>query len=76
MIGVAAQRNVSIFRKDGLIPYEEVAREYLKLAVDYDESVVNAKYFIEKLYKRNGRKIRRVETFRNFDKIRTLEELW
>lgn len=76
MIGGAAQKNVSIFRKDGLIPKEEVAHKYIKLCVDYDESVVNAKYFLEKLYRLNGKRIRKLESCKNFDEISSLEGLW
>lgn len=80
MIGAAAQKNVSIFRKDGLIPVQEVACEYLKLCVDYDESYVNAKYFLEKLYKANGRRIRKLDFVKNFDEnfdeIDSLDGLW
>lgn len=76
MVGAAAQKNVSIFRKEGLIPVPEIACEYLKLCVDYDESVVNAKYFLEKLYRCNGRKIRKLENFENFDEAKDLMGLW
>lgn len=76
MIGLAAQKNVSIFRKEGLIPVDEVAHEYLKLSVDYDESVVNVKYFLEKLYKANGKRVRKLKFAKDFDDAKDLAGIW
>lgn len=76
MIGIAAQRNVSIFRKEGLIPVDELAREYLKLSVDYDESFLNVKYFLEKLYKANGKRVRKLEFAKEFDNAKNLADIW
>lgn len=76
MIGIAAQKNVSIFQKEGLIPVDEVAREYLKLSVDYDESFVNVKYFLEKLYKANGKRVRKFEFAKDFDDAKDLADIW
>lgn len=76
MIGLAAQKNVSIFRKEGLIPVDEVAREYLKLSVDYDESFVNVKYFLEKLYRANRKKVRKLEFAEKFDDAKDLAGIW
>lgn len=49
MIARAAQWNVSIFRKQGLLPLDEVISEYLKLAVIYDSPATNAKYCVQSM---------------------------
>ena len=47
MIARAAQKNVSIFRKEGLLEMHEVIKKILKLSVDYDNSDTNTKYVIQ-----------------------------
>ncbi|XP_065915860.1 tRNA-dihydrouridine(20) synthase [NAD(P)+]-like [Dysidea avara] len=49
MIARAAQWNPSIFRKEGLLPVDQVARDYLQLAVDYDNYASNTKYCLAQL---------------------------
>jgi len=49
MIARAAQWNASIFRKEGLLPLDEVIAEYLKLAVIYDSPATNAKYCVQSM---------------------------
>ncbi|KAI9304132.1 hypothetical protein BJ944DRAFT_203224 [Cunninghamella echinulata] len=46
MIARGAQYNPSAFRKEGLLPYEEVAKEYLKKCIDFDNLFANTKYVI------------------------------
>ncbi|KAI8427801.1 hypothetical protein MSG28_002202 [Choristoneura fumiferana] len=41
MLARAAEWNCSIFRKEGLLPMDTVIKEYLQLAVDYDNSPSN-----------------------------------
>jgi tRNA-dihydrouridine synthase 2 len=44
MFARGAQANVSCFRKEGLLPIDQVMQEYLKLSQDYDMPWHNAKY--------------------------------
>ncbi|EGD74073.1 tRNA-dihydrouridine synthase [Salpingoeca rosetta] len=49
MIARAAQNNLSVFRKEGTLPQVDVAREYMLLALQYDNAVGNTKYCLQKL---------------------------
>lgn len=49
MLARAAQWNPSIFRKEGRLPASEVIAEYIKLAVDFDNTVGNTKYCLQRL---------------------------
>ncbi|PSN37845.1 tRNA-dihydrouridine(20) synthase [NAD(P)+]-like protein [Blattella germanica] len=49
MLARAAQWNCSIFRKDGLLPLDEVIISYLHYAVDYDNSPANTKYCVQNM---------------------------
>ncbi|XP_059485908.1 tRNA-dihydrouridine(20) synthase [NAD(P)+]-like isoform X2 [Neocloeon triangulifer] len=49
MLARVALWNVSIFRKEGALPLDEVIVEYLKLAVQYDSSVGNTKYCVQSM---------------------------
>ncbi|KAM3964688.1 LOW QUALITY PROTEIN: dihydrouridine synthase 2 [Aphomia sociella] len=49
MIARAAEWNCSIFRKEGLLSMDTVIKDYLKLAVDYDNSPSNTKYCIQNI---------------------------
>ncbi|KAJ8002839.1 hypothetical protein DPEC_G00163140 [Dallia pectoralis] len=44
MVARAAMWNPSVFRSQGLLPLEEVMKEYLKYAVRYDNHAFNTKY--------------------------------
>ncbi|ESO91102.1 hypothetical protein LOTGIDRAFT_191598 [Lottia gigantea] len=44
MLARAAQWNPSIFRKDGLLPLEDVIKQHIKYAVEYDINAMNTKY--------------------------------
>lgn len=44
MVARAAEWNVSIFRKEGLLPPTEVAKAFLHYAVKYNSHYANAKY--------------------------------
>lgn len=104
MLARAAQRNISIFRKEGSISFQpieynkfattcckiwwflpsntglvdrdEIIREYLKVCVDYDNTVLNTKYSIELLYTMNRKNIFRTELREEYEKAQNLEELW
>lgn len=60
----------------GLLPHEEVTRDYLKLCVDNDNSVANTKYVIEKMYKLNHDKIQKKKFSREFEDAGNLEQIW
>eukprot|EP00049_Salpingoeca_infusionum_P004158 m.75279 g.75279 ORF g.75279 m.75279 type:complete len:337 (-) comp12442_c0_seq2:1003-2013(-) len=49
MLARAAQRNLSIFRPEGPTSQIDVARELLKLSVQYDNDTVNTKYCVQKV---------------------------
>ncbi|XP_013107968.1 tRNA-dihydrouridine(20) synthase [NAD(P)+]-like isoform X1 [Stomoxys calcitrans] len=49
MVARAAQMNVSIFRKGGLLPMDDLICKYLKLSVDYDNPPHNTKYGIQSI---------------------------
>ena len=47
MIARAPEANPSIFRKDGLLPLDQVIKEYIKYCIHYEAHVKNAKYCIQ-----------------------------
>lgn len=49
MVARAAQLNVTIFRKEGLLPVFDVIKKYLKLCVDYDNPQSNTKYCVQSM---------------------------
>lgn len=49
MLARRAEWNCSIFRRKGLLPMDTVITEYLKLAVDFDNSPSNTKYCIQNI---------------------------
>ncbi|CAH2297297.1 tRNA-dihydrouridine(20) synthase [NAD(P)+]-like isoform X1 [Pelobates cultripes] len=44
MIARAAMWNPSIFREEGILPLEEVVRDYIRIVVNYDNHYTNTKY--------------------------------
>ena len=59
-------------RRDGVLPIEVVVKDYLKLAVDYDNHGGNTKYCLaqlmhEDMTSKQGRELLRCHTF---------EEMW
>ncbi|CAO3595374.1 unnamed protein product [Absidia cylindrospora] len=46
MIARGAQFNPSAFRKDGLVPFDVVAKEYLKTCIDMNNVFVNTKFVL------------------------------
>ncbi|XP_077982851.1 tRNA-dihydrouridine(20) synthase [NAD(P)+]-like [Glandiceps talaboti] len=49
MIAREAQWNPSIFRKEGMLPEDEVCKAYLKYAIDYDNPFPNNKYCLQQI---------------------------
>lgn len=75
MVARAAQVNPSIFREEGPLPIDDVAREYLKLCIDFDNSVLNTKYALAKMY-RPVKKIQKTPIGRMFEDAESLEQIW
>lgn len=71
MIARAAQWNVSIFRKDGLLPIDDVITEYLKLCCDYDNSPSNSKYCVQNIL----RELQETPRGKKFLESQTLEQI-
>ncbi|XP_063358527.1 tRNA-dihydrouridine(20) synthase [NAD(P)+]-like isoform X1 [Cydia amplana] len=71
MLARAAEWNCSIFRKEGLLPMETVIKEYLKLAVDYDNSPSNTKYNVQNIL----RELQETPRGRQFLECQTLEQI-
>ncbi|CAH0404788.1 unnamed protein product [Chilo suppressalis] len=71
MIARAAEWNCSIFRKEGLLPMDTVIKEYLKLAVDYDNSPSNTKYCIQNIL----RDLQETPRGRQFLECQTLDQI-
>lgn len=72
MIARAAEWNCSIFRKQGLLPMDDVIKAYLKYAVDYDNSPSNTKYCIQNIL----RELQDTPLGRQFLETQTLEKIW
>lgn len=71
MIARAAEWNCSIFRKDGLLPMDTVIKEYLQLAIDYDNSPSNTKYCIQNIL----RELQDTPRGRQFLDCQTMEQI-
>ncbi|XP_014358372.2 tRNA-dihydrouridine(20) synthase [NAD(P)+]-like [Papilio machaon] len=79
MLARAAEWNCSIFRKEGLLPMDNVIKEYLKLAVEYDNSPSNTKYCVQNILRDlqetpRGRKFLECQTMDQICAIWDLEE--
>uniref|UniRef100_H2YFU7 DRBM domain-containing protein n=1 Tax=Ciona savignyi TaxID=51511 RepID=H2YFU7_CIOSA len=46
MVARSAQYNCSVFRKEGPLPVEDVIKEYLKIAIQYDNHYINCKFCV------------------------------
>ncbi|KAG9286522.1 hypothetical protein G9A89_014688 [Geosiphon pyriformis] len=78
MIARAAKNNVSIFRKDGLLPLHDVASLYLKKAIECDNYFPNTKYTLTQMYSENSKDpqyhaILKAKSYENLCKIYGLE---
>lgn len=71
MLARAAEWNCSIFRKDGLLPMENVIKSYLKYAVDCDNSPSNTKYCVQNIL----RELQESPLGRKFLDSQTLEQI-
>lgn len=50
--------------------------EYLKICIDYDNSVSNTKYSLEKICKMNGEKIQRKKFAKEFEDATKMVDIW
>ncbi|XP_034946812.1 tRNA-dihydrouridine(20) synthase [NAD(P)+]-like [Chelonus insularis] len=81
MIARAAEWNCSIFRKEGLLPKDDVIKSYLKYAVDYDNSASNTKYCIQNIIRELqesplGKIFLRAETLEEICKVWDMDEYY
>jgi tRNA-dihydrouridine synthase 2 len=72
MIARAAQWNVSIFRKDGPLQMDDLIKEYLKLAIEFDNSATNTKYCVQMIL----RDQQETPRGKRFLETQTLEQIW
>ena len=59
-----------------MLPIEEVAREYLKYCVDFDNPPINTKYVLESMYKMNNEKLWKKEFGAEVFEAEKLEQIW
>lgn len=59
-----------------MLPIEEVARDYLKYCVDYDNSTANSKYVLGKMYKMNNDCLMKKKFNRDFESAEKMEQIW
>lgn len=71
MVARAAEWNVSIFRKQGMLPLMDVIDRYLRLSVDYDSYPNNAKYCVQNML----RDLQDSELGKKFLEAQTLEQI-
>lgn len=72
MIARAAEWNCSIFRKEGLLPIDDVIKDYLKYCIDYDNSPSNTKYCVQNIL----RELQETPRGKAFLEAQTLEQIW
>lgn len=72
MLARAAEWNCSIFRKQGLLPLDEVIIDYLKVAIDYDNSPSNTKYCIQNML----RELQNTPKGKLFLECQTMKQIW
>ncbi|EDW82749.2 uncharacterized protein Dwil_GK10156 [Drosophila willistoni] len=75
MVARAAQLNVSIFRRDGLLPMDEIITKYLRLCVDYDNAPHNAKYCVQSIL-RELQETPRGKLFLQCQTLQQICEIW
>jgi tRNA-dihydrouridine synthase 2 len=71
MLARAAEWNVSIFRKQGMLPLMDVINKYLILAVDYDNYPMNTKYCIQNML----RELQESEMGKRFLEAQIMEQI-
>lgn len=72
MLARAIEWNCSILRKEGLLPLQDVIKEYLKICVEYDNHQSNTKYCIQNML----RELQESDLGKKFLEAQTMEQLW
>lgn len=72
MVARAAQQNVSIFRKAGTLPLDEVIVAYLKKCIRYLHQPTKTKYCVQSML----RELQETPRGRRFLDAQTLEQIW
>lgn len=72
MIARTAEKNCSIFKRDGKIELVTIIRDYLHYAVDYDNVAPNTKYCIQNML----RNIQETQQGRDFLESTSLQQIW
>lgn len=72
MIARSAEWNVTIFNREGKLPMDDLIKNYLKYAVDYDNSPSNTKYCIQNIL----RELQETEKGKKFLETQTLQQIW
>lgn len=72
MIARTAEGNCSIFRPTGMKNLDDVICDYLKLAVDYDNSPSNTKYCVQNMLK----ELQETPRGKKFLECQTMEQIW
>lgn len=72
MIARAAEKNCSIFKREGKLEPTTVIKNYLHYAVDYDNVAPNTKYCIQNML----RNIQETERGRHFLESTSLQQIW
>lgn len=71
MIARAAEWNPSIFRKEGMLPIQDVIKKYLKLSIDLDNPSANTKYCVQNIL----RELQESEMGKRFLEAQTMEQI-
>lgn len=72
MIARTAEKNCSIFKRDGKVELCAIIKDYLHHAVDYDNVAPNTKYCIQNML----RNIQETEQGRLFLESSSLQQIW
>ncbi|CCJ30357.1 unnamed protein product [Pneumocystis jirovecii] len=73
MIARAAQKNLSCFRSEGLLPPLEVAQEWLRIAIEFDNSFSNTKFCISHIL--DDKSIPRKTIYQAFRNAKSFSEM-
>lgn len=72
MIARSAEKNCSIFKRNGKLELNTIIKDYLHNAVDYDNVVPNTKYCIQNMLQN----IQETERGRHFLESTSLQQIW
>ncbi|MCJ1446897.1 MAG: hypothetical protein MMC23_007404 [Stictis urceolatum] len=69
MIATAAERNSSVFREEGTLPWKEVAREYFRLAVGVENRWGNTKFLLAQLMPGKAEEAKKCQQAKNYTTV-------